>query len=252
MRLNKRLSKQPRGWWFERLSRPLWRHCNVRREVQCRNDIAAHGAFPIISFCLQMTNYIIIFLSGTSVSVSTATIEYYWFYHYLVLGHVYPLFCYHKLHTIGLFRFEKGAKTDILFNNKYLYHDFMQGNVTYILCRYIRYKYQSLVKILNGALITKRNEPIFGHDYVITYIVLCGMKLPLVLRFNAYSTETTFKLSHGWVITFHCFMKLLLLIPALNSMPVYMTVYDFPVRNRSHKKLPTPTELNTKIFYFRP
>ena len=28
LRLNKRLSKQPWGWWFETLSRPLWRHCN--------------------------------------------------------------------------------------------------------------------------------------------------------------------------------------------------------------------------------
>ena len=25
--LNKRLSKQSWGWWFETLSRPLWRHC---------------------------------------------------------------------------------------------------------------------------------------------------------------------------------------------------------------------------------
>ena len=29
LRLNKRLSKQPRGWWFETLSSPLWRHRNV-------------------------------------------------------------------------------------------------------------------------------------------------------------------------------------------------------------------------------
>ena len=29
MRLNKRLSKQPRGWRFETPSSPLWRHCNV-------------------------------------------------------------------------------------------------------------------------------------------------------------------------------------------------------------------------------
>ena len=29
LRLNKRLSKQPWGWWFETLSGPLWRHCNV-------------------------------------------------------------------------------------------------------------------------------------------------------------------------------------------------------------------------------
>ena len=28
LRLNKRLSKQPWGWWFEMLSRPLWRQCN--------------------------------------------------------------------------------------------------------------------------------------------------------------------------------------------------------------------------------
>ena len=28
LRLNKRLSKQPRGWWFQTLSRPLWRHRN--------------------------------------------------------------------------------------------------------------------------------------------------------------------------------------------------------------------------------
>ena len=29
MRLNKRLSKQSWDWWFETLSFPLWRHCNV-------------------------------------------------------------------------------------------------------------------------------------------------------------------------------------------------------------------------------
>ena len=29
LHLNKRLSKQWQGWWFETLSRPLWRHCNV-------------------------------------------------------------------------------------------------------------------------------------------------------------------------------------------------------------------------------
>ena len=28
LRLNKRLSKQLWGWWFETPSRPLWRHCN--------------------------------------------------------------------------------------------------------------------------------------------------------------------------------------------------------------------------------
>ena len=28
LRLNKRLSKQSWGWWFEALSCPLWRQCN--------------------------------------------------------------------------------------------------------------------------------------------------------------------------------------------------------------------------------
>ena len=29
LRLNKRLSKQPWGWWFEKPSWSLWHHCNV-------------------------------------------------------------------------------------------------------------------------------------------------------------------------------------------------------------------------------
>ena len=29
LRLNKSLSKQLWGWWFERILRPLWHHCNV-------------------------------------------------------------------------------------------------------------------------------------------------------------------------------------------------------------------------------
>ena len=31
LRLNKLLSKQAWGWWFEMLSRPLWRHCNRKK-----------------------------------------------------------------------------------------------------------------------------------------------------------------------------------------------------------------------------
>ena len=34
LRLNKRLSKQSWGWWFETLSRPLWRHCNDKTMYQ--------------------------------------------------------------------------------------------------------------------------------------------------------------------------------------------------------------------------
>ena len=34
LRLNKRLSKQSWGWWFETLSRPLWRHSNVSANLE--------------------------------------------------------------------------------------------------------------------------------------------------------------------------------------------------------------------------
>ena len=39
LRLNKRLSKQSYGWWFETRSWSLWRHCNVKVNdmVVCKN-----------------------------------------------------------------------------------------------------------------------------------------------------------------------------------------------------------------------
>ena len=50
LRLNKRLSKQSWGWWFETLSRPLWRHCNdhyTQRVAFSRCDGAtAWNSFP--------------------------------------------------------------------------------------------------------------------------------------------------------------------------------------------------------------
>ena len=40
LRLNKRLSKLSWGWWFETLSRPLWRHCNeIHRYVILCSEI---------------------------------------------------------------------------------------------------------------------------------------------------------------------------------------------------------------------
>ena len=38
LHLNKRLSKQWWGWWFETLSRPLWRQCNVYRSMLMPSD----------------------------------------------------------------------------------------------------------------------------------------------------------------------------------------------------------------------
>ena len=36
LRMNKRLSKQSRGWWFETLLGSLWRHCNVIKKHMFR------------------------------------------------------------------------------------------------------------------------------------------------------------------------------------------------------------------------
>ena len=38
LRLNNRFSKQSWGWWFETLSHPLWRHCNVRVLALCTDN----------------------------------------------------------------------------------------------------------------------------------------------------------------------------------------------------------------------
>ena len=60
LRLNKRLSKQSWGWWFETPSRSLWRHCNA---LSCRTQYgvilnkfhASHVSLIII--CSNITLY---------------------------------------------------------------------------------------------------------------------------------------------------------------------------------------------------
>ena len=52
LRLNKPLSKQSWGWWFETPSRPLWRHCNAY-------DIATAYLYPIThSYCILLSSHI--------------------------------------------------------------------------------------------------------------------------------------------------------------------------------------------------
>ena len=50
LRLNKRLSKQPRGWWFETLLRSLWRHRNAKEagseNVCVHDDVIKWKHFP--------------------------------------------------------------------------------------------------------------------------------------------------------------------------------------------------------------
>ena len=56
VRLNKRLSKQSWGWWFETLSRPLWRHRNVWFLVgfsppQCHQPFTTNDGCHVVSDC---------------------------------------------------------------------------------------------------------------------------------------------------------------------------------------------------------
>ena len=70
LRLNKRLDKQSWGWWFETLSRPFWRHCNV-----CRYSYYAATRildwYPYINSCF-------------CIDLSTANIEAHEIYHTLL------------------------------------------------------------------------------------------------------------------------------------------------------------------------
>ena len=55
LRLNKRLSKQSRGWWFETQSRSLWRHCNVAYCFKynfASRTVSLGITLSIIQFCL--------------------------------------------------------------------------------------------------------------------------------------------------------------------------------------------------------
>ena len=52
LHLNKRLRKQSWGWWFETLSRPLWRYCNVDHDEVKTDQMLANmknNTFPMIS-----------------------------------------------------------------------------------------------------------------------------------------------------------------------------------------------------------
>ena len=47
LRLNKRLSKQSWGWWFERLPRPLWRHSNASHSTMFYMGIENDNTYSI-------------------------------------------------------------------------------------------------------------------------------------------------------------------------------------------------------------
>ena len=63
LRLNKWFSKQWWGWWFETLSRPLWRHCN-----------APHGGALLLK-CLQCALFVPLTHSSQPVTLMSRNIS---------------------------------------------------------------------------------------------------------------------------------------------------------------------------------
>ena len=72
LNLNKRLSKQSCGWWFETPSRPLWRHCNetnpycfhpagsnLPRSGKARVTVAVLWIVVIVMVCSYSANLIV-------------------------------------------------------------------------------------------------------------------------------------------------------------------------------------------------
>ena len=65
--LIKRLSKRSRGWWFETLSRPLWRHCNARYVyVFAYISISHHVTVPCFLLAFHVI-YSVLFLRSTTI-----------------------------------------------------------------------------------------------------------------------------------------------------------------------------------------
>ena len=68
LRLNKRLSEQSWGWWFETPSRSLWRHCNGHMQLWTNSytacDLLYHQAYILTEW--NYGNTVWINLSGVS------------------------------------------------------------------------------------------------------------------------------------------------------------------------------------------
>ena len=84
LRLNKRLSKQSWGWWFETLSRSLWRH---------RNDIDCTAVASQLAIALEIVAIATVVANGVTC----------WLYLTLNKCYLYPYLCrYLHLHVISI------------------------------------------------------------------------------------------------------------------------------------------------------
>ena len=73
--LNKRISKQSWGWWFETTSRPLWRHCNVFTTIDMFAGIELGLCSTHVSFFFYLIgNSVCLFICGW-VNISNESLE---------------------------------------------------------------------------------------------------------------------------------------------------------------------------------
>ena len=70
LRLNKRLSKQSWGWWFETPSRPLWRHYNGRRGDQ---------GLVVVVLAWYSRNIMFSALGRSTINISENHADYIWY-----------------------------------------------------------------------------------------------------------------------------------------------------------------------------
>ena len=81
LRLNEPLSKQWWGWWFETLSRPLWRHCNGTKRFIF--DIQ-HVVYIIVECCDQfLLDIVLCVFECVRICVNSYIYIYMYAFHYI-------------------------------------------------------------------------------------------------------------------------------------------------------------------------
>ena len=59
--LNKWLSEQPWGWWFETPSRSLWRYCNVHMFMhRSRMNVTPQFPLPHVALCMRLCHHVLL------------------------------------------------------------------------------------------------------------------------------------------------------------------------------------------------
>ena len=80
LRVNIRLSKQLRGWWFETLLPPLWRHCNVNFTVAYWRHMATGSCANLgLDNCLLPDSSKMFRMIITNLRLETKHLELQWY-----------------------------------------------------------------------------------------------------------------------------------------------------------------------------